>query len=398
MDEEEKKDEEGASEDEKIDAAAEKLFNSFVKRLESKQEKVADEKAKAIAEAEAKMQADKMFTCKIAGMDVSIEKTKLASRKGAYKGSDAEFLKVGEFIKALITNDKQKLQIMVEGTDGVGGYLVPEEWANQIVETKLDMAIIRPRATVVPITTNLFHLPSVISRPKVYWRNEAATKQTSSFGLNEITLTPYSLAVIVPLSQELVDDAQVGLQGSIINLVTRLLSEAVSREEDDCFAGQKGNGTGRPTGISTYAGIKEINAGNALNGSHIVGAFYKVPVQYRNNGFWIMSSDQMSIVQGLKDTTGRFIFSDALTTGGLPTLKGRPVLEHNNLGIASILFGDISAYWIADRQGIRVRVSDEATVASTSAFEKNLVYVRVEERVDGELADTAAFAEITNAK
>ena len=77
--------------------------------------------------------------------------------------------------------------------------------------------------------------------------------------------------------------------------------------------------------------------------------------------------------------------------------EGRPVLEHINLGI-SILFGDISAYWIADRTGIRVRVSDEATVASNSAFEKNLVYVRVEERVDGELADTAAFVEITNAK
>jgi len=169
-------------------------------------------------------------------------------------------------------------------------------------------------------------------------------------------------------------------------------------EEDKVFAGTWGTGTGRPTGIATYAGIKEIAAANALSGDHIIGAFYGLGSGYRSNAYWIMSSETMSIVQGLKDNNNRYLFNDALTAGGLPTLKGRPVLEHNDLGITSILFGDISAYWIADRTGIRVRVSDEATVASNSAFEKNLVYVRVEERVDGELADTAAFVEITNAK
>jgi HK97 family phage major capsid protein len=388
--EEEKTEETEVTEDEKIEEAAEKLYSAFAKKMEKS---IEDSKAKEI-EKPVEAADEKMLVTKFG----SIERDKIVSRKKGFEGSDEDFVKVGEFVKALISNDKQKLQIMVEGSDALGGFLVPEEWANTIIEKKEEMTVIRPRATVVPVQTNVFHLPQLATKPKVYWRSEAATKSTSTFGLEEITLTPYSLAVIVPLSQELVDDATVGLPGSIINWVAQLIAKEVAKEEDKVFAGTWGTGTGRPTGIATYAGIKEIAAANALSGDHIIGAFYGLGSGYRSNAYWIMSSETMSIVQGLKDDNNRYLFNDALTAGGLPTLKGRPVLEHNNLGIASIYFGDISAYWIADRTGIRVRVSDEATVASNSAFEKNLVYVRVEERVDGELADTAAFVEITNAK
>lgn len=377
------------TEEEKVDELAEKFMASIEAKMEKKME---DAKAKEIAIPAEK--DEKMLVTEFG----SIDKSLLLQRKKGFKGTDEEFVKTGEFIKSVILNDKQKLQIMVEGTPGLGGYLVPEQWANTIIEKKEETTVIRPRATVVQITTDTFHVPQLASRPKVYWRSEAANKSTSTFGLEEITLTPYSLAVIVPLSQELVDDATVGLSGSIINMVTNLIVKEIAEEEDRVFAGAAGTGTGRPTGISTYTGIKEIAAANALTGSHIINAFYKLGQGYRASSYWIMSSETIGIIQGFKDTSGRFLFNDALTSEGLPTLKGRPVLEHNNLGINSIFLGDISAYWIADRMGIRVRVSDEATVASNSAFEKNLVYVRVEERVDGELADTAAFVEITNAK
>lgn len=377
------------TEEEKVDELAEKFMASIEAKMEKRME---DTKAKEIAIPAEK--DEKMLVTEFG----SIDKNLLASRKKGFKGTDEEFVKTGEFIKAVLTNNKQKLQVMVEGTPGLGGYLVPEQWANTIIEKKEETTVVRPRATVIQITTDTFHIPQLASRPKVYWRSEAATKNTSTFGLEEITLTPYSLAVIVPLSQELVDDATVGLSGSIINMVTSLIVKEIAEEEDKVFGGAAGTGSGRPTGISTYADIKEIDAANALNGSHIINAFYKLGQGYRSSSYWMMSSETIGIIQGFKDTSGRFLFNDALTSEGLPTLKGRPVLEHNNLGINSIFLGDFSAYWIADRMGIRVRISDEATVASNSAFEKNLVFVRVEERVDGELADTSAFVEITNAK
>lgn len=51
---------------------------------------------------------------------------------------------------------------------------------------------------------------------------------------------------------------------------------------------------------------------------------------------------------------------------------------------------------IADRQGIRVDTSTEATVGGSNYLEKNLVGVRVEKRVDGELSLTEAVKKIVS--
>jgi HK97 family phage major capsid protein len=81
---------------------------------------------------------------------------------------------------------------------------------------------------------------------------------------------------------------------------------------------------------------------------------------------------------------------------GSPTqlLRGRPVYESNNLPGGTAIFADLSYYQIVDREGISVRVSDEATVAGSSAFEKNLTFVRVEKRVDAEVTLPAAFTRV----
>ena len=81
--------------------------------------------------------------------------------------------------------------------------------------------------------------------------------------------------------------------------------------------------------------------------------------------------------------------------GPTTRLGGSPVYEQNDLPTDILLFGNFSYYQIVDRQGITVDFSTEATVAGSSAFEKNLVYVRCESRVDGELTLTNAVRKIS---
>ena len=88
--------------------------------------------------------------------------------------------KIGEFIKALFQNDRQKLQVMVEGTNALGGFLVPTVWLDDIVEEIRDMTVIRPRATVIPMTTNQLNVTQLVSRPIASWRSEAAVNSTRS--------------------------------------------------------------------------------------------------------------------------------------------------------------------------------------------------------------------------
>ena len=60
-------------------------------------------------------------------------------------------------------------------------------------------------------------------------------------------LTPYSLAVIVPLSNELVADARLGVGGSIVNYIANLMSASISEEQERAF--WVGSGTGQPSGV-----------------------------------------------------------------------------------------------------------------------------------------------------
>lgn len=332
--------------------------------------------------------------------EISAVATPKHSKKGSMYSEKVKGMKktekTAEFIKALITNQVNKLDVLSEGTAGDGGYLVPEQWANEIVEDLRDATVIRQRATVLTISGNKLNLPTLSARPKVYWRSELAAKSSSSVQFDELELTPYSLAVIISLSQELVDDATVGLgNAGLVTYVTNLVVQSIAEEEDAVFA--SGSGSGRPTGIDTYtASFKSIDAADAVTAAKLINLTYKLGQAYRNRAVWIMNTRTLSVVMGLLDGNNRPIFVPSPNDQIPSTILGRPVLEQNDLSSDNIFFGDLSKYYIVQRQGITTKVSDEATVSGESAFEKNLVHVRVEERVDGELADVKAFVYMSN--
>ncbi len=326
--------------------------------------------------------------------ELSEIKVALPGRKQAGKEVQEVSQKTVEFFSALYSGDHQKLQILSEGTAADGGFLVPAEFANVIIEDVRDKNVMRQIASVMTTESNSVHIPSLVSRPKAAWRAEKATKATSTATFAENILTPYSLAAIVPLSNELVADAKQGVGGSIVNYIAGLMSTALAETEEDAF--WNGNGSGKPTGIDNYS-LRTVNAGagatDVQKADAILNAYYSTPQGYRNRGVWVGSSSAWFEVGRLKDSQNNYLLSDL---AGSPTqlLRGRPVYESNFVQQGKLFYGDFSYYQIVDREGISVRVSDEATVAGSSAFEKNLTYVRVEKRVDAELLLPAAITEV----
>ena len=323
-------------------------------------------------------------------------KVEISERKDRGKKNFVVSKKSIHFVEAMIRQDRQKLQILVEGTAASGGYLVPEEFANMIVEDRRDATIMRQLGTVIPVSTDTFHLPTLASRPRTFWRAEAAVKNTSTAQFGEIVLTPYSLASIVPLSNELVADASLGVGGSVVSLVANLMGQALAEEEDKAF--WTGNGSGKPTGIDNYS-FTTVDAGAGASDSAradaVIKATYRLPQGYRSGAVAVANKNTWAKVATLKDTTGQYLLSN-LASAASPTLRGLPTYEQNDIGDGKMFIGDFKDYYIADRQGVTVDVSTEATVASVSAFENNLTYVRVESRVDGELAITNGIVEVAN--
>lgn len=325
-------------------------------------------------------------------------KVAIPERKSAGKKVTEVTMKTVHFVNALLTKNVEKLQLLSEGTAGDGGYLVPEEFANMIVEDIRDINIMRQiAAPPMNISGDTLHIPSLVSRPKATFRAEKAVKNTSTATFGENVLTPYSLAVIVGLSNELASDASLGVSGSIVNYVANLMAVSLAEREEQAF--WTGSGSGQPTGVDGGAyTLRTVPAGagasDAAKADAIVQAFQRTPQGYRNRGVWVGNSQSWEEVARLKDTQGRYLLT-SLADSPTQTLRGRPVYEQNNLAGGSLLFGDFSYYQIVDREGVSVLISNEATVAGQSAFERNLTFIRVEKRVDAELLLPAAVTKVT---
>lgn len=301
--------------------------------------------------------------------------------------------KTVHFVHALMNSDVAKLQLLLEGTGSRGGYLVPEEFSNMIVEDVRDRSVMRQLASQMTIQGDTLHLPALANRPKANWRAEAAVKATSTVDFAEQVFTPYSLAVIVGLSNELAADASLGVNGSIVNYVAGLMATSIAEKEEQAF--WEGDGSGKPTGIDAYTLRLVASGGSDANRADaLIAAYHRTPQGYRNRAVWAMNSATIEAIARVKDTNGNYLLS-SLAAGPTMTLRGRPVYEQNDLPGGKAFFGDFSYYQIVDREGISTRISDEATVGGSSAFEKNLTFVRVEKRVDAELTLPAAITEVT---
>lgn len=372
-----------------IDAMATKLADAITSKIDAQVKASQPQPAQQSSESKLLVDTSKGKKSLQELEDMKIE---LAERKAAGKKHYTVSEKTVQVLQAMFTGDNQKLQTLVEGTGSRGGFLVPEDFMNIVVEDKRDMTVMRQLATVLQVSTDTIHIPNLANRPKAFWRSEAAVKSTTTVDFGETVLTPYSLAAIVSLSNELVADAALG--GNIVNLVAGYMARALSEEEDKQF--WTGNGSGKPTGIDNYT-FDTVNAGAGASDSAradaIVRSIYRLPQAYRNGAAFVANRNTWAKVATLKDSQNNYLLSD-LGSAASPTLRGLRTYEQNDLPDGKMFVGDFSFYYIADREGIQVDTSQEATVASQNAFERNLTFVRVEERVDGELTLTQPIVEI----
>src|SRR3990167_9315468 len=340
---------------------------------------------------------DRALGKKVSVNELSEQKVALPERKIAGKKVTEVSMKTVKFIEALTQKNVEKLQLLSEGTAADGGYLVPEEFANMIIEDSRDQNIMRQLArSPITISTDTLHLPSLASRPVAAWRNEKAVKNTSTANFGENVFTPYSLAVIVGLSNELVSDASMGVGASIVNYVADLMTTSIVEKEEQAF--WVGSGSGQPSGVDggVYS-LRTVASGptDTNRADSVIAAYFRTPQGYRGRGVWVANSATWEKINSYKDSQNNYLVSN-LASSATPTLKGRPIYESNYLAGGTLLYGSFAdAYQIVDREGISVAVSSEATVAGSSAFEKNLTFVRVEKRVDAELVLPAAVTKVT---
>lgn len=276
-------------------------------------------------------------------------------------------------LMALRTNFKQISNVLQEGVDADGGYLVPEEYDSRLIQTLEEENIMRKLAT--RITTSGEHKINIAAtKPAAAWIEEGAALTFGDATFSQILLDAHKLHVAIKVTEELLYDNAFGIENYIIDQFGKALANA----EEDAFL--NGTGVGQPLGLfaATGGGTVEKTA-TALTTDEVIGLVYALKRPYRKNASFIMNDQLIAQIRTLKDNNGAYMWQPALTAGEPDKLLGYDVYTSQYAPTDAIAFGDYKYYNIGDRGTRSFKQLNELFAGN------GMIGYVAKERVDGKL-------------
>ncbi|WP_420586778.1 phage major capsid protein [Ruegeria sp.] len=277
-----------------------------------------------------------------------------------------------------------------------GGFLVDPQTAEIIKSVLKSTASIRSIASVVNVEANSFDVLIDHTDVGAGWADEASTAtETATPSIDRISIALHELSALPKASQRLLDDSAFDVEGWLAGRI----ADKFARAEASAFI--SGDGVDKPKGILDHAkvdndvwdwgniGYVPTGIDGGVDADAIVDVVYALGAQYRVNGTFVMNSKTAGLIRKLKDSDGRFLWSDGLAAGEPARLMGYPVLIAEDMPDAgsdsfSIAFGDFQAgYTIAERPDLRV-LRDPFSA-------KPHVLFYATKRVGGDVSDFAAI-------
>ncbi len=259
------------------------------------------------------------------------------------------------------------------GHDPDGGYLIPQDLSNRIIEDITDHSTMRQLAQVIEISTDAVEMLADKGGADVGWVAETAERpETSTPELIKIRIPVHELYAKPRATQKLLDDARIDVESWLAGKIGHKMSELENR------AFIQGDGGGKPKGFLDYQvnfdnnpawgslqGIKtgrNGGFGEASGGDLLIDIVNSLNPHYLNGSSWLMSRLAVGEVRKLKDKNNNYLWQNGLNGDFSPTLLGYPVAISDDMPnpsadhpTCSIAFGNFKeGYQIVDRQGTRV--------------------------------------------
>lgn len=302
-------------------------------------------------------------------------KTMMARRPelGAAAEMDAPHQKA--FASYLRSGDDDGLRgLILEGkamnsaVSAEGGYLVDPQTADTIKSSLSATSSVRAIANVVNVDSTSFDVLVDHADIGAGWASETGTlAETDSPQIDRITIPLHELSALPKASQRLLDDSAFDIEGWLAERI----ANKFARSEAAAFV--SGDGLDKPNGflnapqvdndVWVWGNLGYVPSGVAgeLGGAErIIDLVYALGAEYRAGATFVLNSRTVGALRQLKDSDGRFLWSDGLAAGEPARLLGYPVLIAEDMpdagdGETPIAFGDFSAgYTVAERPDLRV--------------------------------------------
>ncbi|MHC5056724.1 MAG: phage major capsid protein [Planctomycetota bacterium] len=267
------------------------------------------------------------------------------------------------------------MKALSEGSDAAGGYLVPTELRDEVVQRAKEASRLSKLVRRIGCRSNAVQVPTLATDVSVYWGSEGSAFTESDPALGQKAITIHRLNALTKISRELVADAGIDL----VDYLSTLFAEAVAVEEDRVIA--VGDGSTQPEGLYSAAGLQDYAVGGAIDYDALVEIYYTLPGRYRDRAVWLGADDVFKSVRKLVDSAGQPLWRPSLEADAPDRLLGRPVITQSDLPTSVLLFGDPRYYHLYDREEFAVEGSTQAG----DAFAAHQLWLKTWERVDGKL-------------
>lgn len=298
-------------------------------------------------------------------------------------------------------------QGMTERIPSEGGFLVPWALTEQVLSYTA-AAIVRPRATVVPMTTLQQAVPALsaydqsngqqaLGGMKFSVTEEGVTIPATAPSFDRLQLEARKYAgYLQDVPAELLGDA-----GSAMgDLLGRIIGEGYAWWEDELWI--NGTGTGQPQGLVNAPGAKVVTraTSDAVSLADVAAMMEALhPAAERGTACWLVNSQvfdyflTLSLGVGVSPGATYVPASEWLRyddANGCWRLIGLPCYPHDHnpaLGsTGDVILADLRQYLIGDLLALTVELS-----GSGAGFGKDTVNIRVRSRVDGRFWPQSTF-------
>lgn len=237
----------------------------------------------------------------------------------------------------------------------------------------------------------------ITGEPEAEWVAETDEKPVSRPTLGSKLMTPYTLAVIVPFSNQFRRD-----KARLYNELVRKLPNALAKKFDQTVFGsvtapganfdKLSTAAAIGLGGDTYGAVVEADQAVANGGGELTG--------------WAISPQGRGLLLGARDDMGRPLFiPDVNSTNRVGSILGAPVAQSkgvylsgspNQIGFA----GDWSSANWGSVEGVSVDFADQATLTDgediINLWQRNMFAVRAEVEIGFRVRDIAHFVKLTD--
>ena len=291
----------------------------------------------------------------------------------------------------------------VDISRGSTNVLLPPVVSQEIWKNTQYASVIQSLCPSINLPAGGLDIPIITGDPEAEWVAETDEKPVSRPTFGTKNLKGYTMAVIVPFSNQFKRDLNT-LYGALVERLPLVLAKKFDRTVLG-FDAVPGSGFD-----SLAAAPTQSLSTNVYDG--FVGALEKVTTSVPGADVekWLLTAQAEIAALGAKDSLGRPLFIDSVTSQGSVSreILARPVVKNPHAynavedAPATIGFaGEWSTAFWGYVEGLRVDVSDQATLKDGNTvlnlWQRNMFAVRVEFEIGFAVRDVNRFVRLTGA-